>query len=277
MVLRAGAKRWSSAPFGGSCRSGSRSRRRARSGDLRRGRRDPLGLQPRGGPDQPARRQAGRRRPGGSRRSTLSAGVDRPVCLRRPSPTTRRVVHRFLLGAVALGAVFVGTVRCSGECLPTALGRARLGSPLHRHDDRRIPCLRRLGAAPWPEGMAPGAVTFGCMVAKSACLAFLIIAVRGDDGPVGLFQRLFWATAYLWVLAASVAILLATRRRVAVSEFDAAKLQRKILRSSPTWQHAGYAFCSITDPGAVSNAGWRERSTATPGRSDPTRGGRRVR
>ena len=105
------------------------------------------------------------------------------------------------------------------------------------------------------------------MVANLACLAVLIIAVRGDDGPVGLFQRLFWATAYLWVLAASVAILLATRRRVAVSEFDAAKLQRKILRSSPTWQHAGYAFCSITDPGAVKR--WLAR--AIDGDTGPVR------
>ena len=155
-----------------------------------------------------------------------------------------------LLGGVALGALLIGTVRCSGACLATEFdghGKAARFTA--------VMIVGSLVAAAWAQRRRPKGwfrwVTFVCTIVNAALFVALIVVIEADEGRVGLFQRLFWASAYLWVLAASVAIILATRRRVDMRKFDSAQLQRKILRSSPTWKHAVYQYYSIRDPAGV--------------------------
>jgi Dyp-type peroxidase family len=154
------------------------------------------------------------------------------------------------LGAVALGAVLIGAVPCSGECRPDA-GDAH--SVVASYTAVMIASF--LVAAAWAVCRSKRSwfttVTLACMVANVALLVALLAAVLTDAGAVGLLERLFWASAYAWVLAASWAIIAATRRRPVCSKFDPALVQRKILRSNPTWTHAAYGLCSITDAAAA--------------------------
>ena len=85
-------------------------------------------------------------------------------------------------------------------------------------------------------------ITFAC--AGTNVVLGLALLVWDSEKGFGLLERLFWASAYLWVLAASWAIIRATRRRKPAT-FDPTVLQRKLLRSPSTWTHSAYALFSI--------------------------------
>jgi Dyp-type peroxidase family len=154
------------------------------------------------------------------------------------------------LGGVALGAVLIGLFRCSGKCpadtrdahgLAASFTAAMITAFLIA-----AACALYHSTVLWFRR-----VTFACMGLNVAFLIALLLVVATDSGGVGLFERLFWASAYAWVLAASWAIIAATRRRSEIPPFDPALLQHKILRSPPTWTHSAYGFCSINDADAA--------------------------
>jgi Dyp-type peroxidase family len=154
------------------------------------------------------------------------------------------------LAATGIGALFVGGFRCSGQCRAWAhdphtfaagftalmimgfMLAAAFGAIFHHPAPR-----------PWFRFVSVGLAAVDLLF-----LVVLFGITLGHGRDAGLFERLFWGAAYLWVLAASLAILLAARRRVRPVEFDPSLLQTKILRSKRAWTHAAYAFYSIDEP-----------------------------
>jgi Dyp-type peroxidase family len=151
-----------------------------------------------------------------------------------------------LLMLVAVGAVLIGAFRCSRECKPEELGAHGLVAMF-----TAVMIVGFLLAAAWAVRRAPVG-WFRVATLVSAGLAFvfgiaLAVVVARRDRFMGLVERLFWASAYGWVLVASYAIVATSRRRPVVPEFDTGLLQQKILRSSTTWRHAAYVLYEVCD------------------------------
>ncbi len=151
-----------------------------------------------------------------------------------------------LLGGVAIGGVLVGSFRCTGACSAQTVDAHGLSARF-----TAVMIVAFMVAAGWalrchPKGWFRNA-TLLLVGANLALFATLAVIVQEKGSQAGLFERVFWGSAYLWVLAASVAIILATQRRTRVEEFDARLVQRKILSASSACTHAAYLCCSIDD------------------------------
>ena len=146
------------------------------------------------------------------------------------------------LGAVAFGASLVGIFPCSGECLPRTRDAHSAAAVF-----TAVMIVGFLLAAAWglrrngPRSLRY--VTFAC-AGTNFVLGIAFLVWDAEKGGFGLLERLFWASAYLWVLAASWAIIRATRRRKPPA-FDPTVLQRKLLRSPSAWTYSAYALYSI--------------------------------
>jgi Dyp-type peroxidase family len=158
------------------------------------------------------------------------------------------VVTFCFLVATGVGALFVGGFACSGKC---SIGTNDAHGSFAKLTALMIAAF--MVSAAWAVRRRPGSwfrtTTIALAVADIAVLGVLTSIAIDKDGNGGLFERLFWGFAYLWVLAASLSIVLATRRRVRPIEFDPSLVQRKILRSKRSWTHAAYVCYSIQDDG----------------------------
>lgn len=167
------------------------------------------------------------------------------------------------LSGVAVGAVLVGAFPCRGQC--------RLGtSDAHglAADFTAVMIFGFLAAAAWARRRRPrrpfSALTLLLAAAAFVLLVLLVVAGARHWGDAGLLERLFWASAYVWVLIASAGIVAATRRRARPAPFDPSVLQPKIVRSPQAWTHAAYLTAAVIDPATV--AAWLAAVT------DPTAG-----
>jgi Dyp-type peroxidase family len=160
----------------------------------------------------------------------------------------------FLLLATGLGAMLVGSLRCSGGCRVGTNDAHGIAA-----DFTALMIVGFMGVAAWSlfrrsrEGWFR-TLTIALAVASLAMLIVLGVISRTKGGYGGLFERLLWGSAYAWVLAASLAIVLSVRRRYRPAVFDQRLVQRKILRSDPSCTEAVYVCCSIKDPAGAK--GW---------------------
>ncbi len=152
------------------------------------------------------------------------------------------------LGAVAFGALLVGAFPCSGECLPRTSDAHGVAAAFTAFMIVGFLVAAAVGLRHRTAGWLRY-VTFACAGAN-VVLGLALLTRDAGAGDVGLLERLFWASAYVWVLAASWAIIRATRRRDPPA-FDPTVLQRKLLRSPSSWIHSAYATFSIDDPAAA--------------------------
>ena len=88
--------------------------------------------------------------------------------------------------------------------------------------------------------------TYACAIVNFALLVSLALRATDSDW-VGLRERLFWASAYVWVLIASWAIIKPPLLRPKPVPFDQALVQRKLLRSPSESIHSAYGLYSIED------------------------------
>ena len=82
--------------------------------------------------------------------------------------------------------------------------------------------------------------------ASSLLASALLVSSMLDGSITGLLERLFWAVGYVWVVAGSVQVLLATKAP-AVRQFSFEKLQQKTVRVRNA-QHGAYLTYEISDP-----------------------------
>jgi Dyp-type peroxidase family len=155
------------------------------------------------------------------------------------------LVGALLLGAVAPGSLVV-SYPCSDPCRPTGVGVHNVGASY-----TAVMIVTMMIAVGWGayrharRWIRPA--TLACSTANVVAFVFLLLAIYGPLGGMGLWERLFWATAYLWVLLAAGAIVEATRRRPPVPGVDPSIAQDKIVRSSRSWTHAVYLLAAIED------------------------------
>jgi Dyp-type peroxidase family len=153
------------------------------------------------------------------------------------------------LVATGIGALFVGGFRCSDGCHIWARDAHTLSADVTALMILGFMWAAAIGALrhrPPPSRWFRN-VSVGLAVIDLAFLLVLFGIALNHGRDEGIFERLYWAAAYLWVLAASISIALATRRRVKPVEFDTSLLQRKILRSKRSWTHAAYIGFGVED------------------------------
>jgi Dyp-type peroxidase family len=151
------------------------------------------------------------------------------------------------LWATGLGALLVGSFPCTEPC--------RVGTT-DAHGDSAIfaavMILLFMLSAAWALRRRPttplAVTTFVLAPANFVLLVLLALAGHRNWADAGLLERLFWATAYLWVLAASAAIAAATRARHRPARFDPRLVQPKLLRSARSWGCAAYLTAAVADP-----------------------------
>ena len=89
--------------------------------------------------------------------------------------------------------------------------------------------------------------TIALSTANVGTFILLLLAIYGPLAGVGLWERIFWATAYLWVLMAAAAIVEATVRRPAMAPVDPTLIQDKVLLSSRSSTEAAYLLAAVSD------------------------------
>jgi Dyp-type peroxidase family len=151
------------------------------------------------------------------------------------------------LWAVALGAVLVGSFPCTGSCLEQTNDVHGVSAKFTALMIFGFLMAAAISLLRQPKGRF--AVT--TFVLASVNLVFLVLLGLTDPlnwTYAGLLERLFWASAYLWVLVASAAIVAATRRRRRPAQFDPNLVQPKLLRASQKSTCAAYLTAAVLDP-----------------------------
>jgi Dyp-type peroxidase family len=153
-----------------------------------------------------------------------------------------------LLAGIAPGSLAVGLFPCSDPCSPRTFSAHTVAASYSA-----VLILLMMLAVGWgawrnARGRWVCPATLACSAANLVAFVVLMVAIYGSLGGIGLWERLFWATAYLWVAVATAAIIEATLRVPAVPAIDPVKLQTKIVRSSRSWTEAAYLVGSVIDP-----------------------------
>jgi deferrochelatase/peroxidase EfeB len=157
------------------------------------------------------------------------------------------LVGVLLLGAVAPGSLVV-SYPCSGVCDPRAIGVHNAGASYTGVMIVLMMVAVGWGAFRYVHGWLRPA-TMVASAANVSAFLLLLLSIYGPLGGVGLWERLFWATAYLWVLMAAASILEATQRRPRVPGIDPSVAQGQVLSASRALTEAIYLLGAVRDLG----------------------------